>query len=63
MMSLYPEVAQHAQAEIDSVVGRDRIPNLADRDSLLYLEALLQEIMRVSPPVPLGEKLISTNLR
>jgi cytochrome P450 len=55
MMSLYPEVAQRAQAEIDSVVGRDRIPNFVDRESLPYVEALLQEVMRTSPPAPLGE--------
>ncbi|KAJ1302232.1 hypothetical protein OPQ81_001053 [Rhizoctonia solani] len=54
MLALYPEVAQQAQSEIDSVVGRGRLPDFTDRDSLPYMEALLQEIMRVSPPTPLG---------
>ncbi|CAE6436395.1 unnamed protein product [Rhizoctonia solani] len=54
MMALYPEVAQRAQAEIDSVVGRGRLPDFTDRESLPYVEALLQELMRMSPPTPLG---------
>jgi cytochrome P450 len=55
MMALYPEVAQRAQAEIDSVVGRGRLPDFTDRESLPYVEALLQELMRMSPPTPLGK--------
>ncbi|CAE6500017.1 unnamed protein product [Rhizoctonia solani] len=54
MMALYPDCAQRAQAEIDSVVGRGRIPDFTDRESLPYVEALLQEVMRVSPPSSLG---------
>ncbi|CAE6357824.1 unnamed protein product [Rhizoctonia solani] len=54
MMALYPEVAQRAQAEIDTVVGRGRLPGFTDRESMPYMEALLQELMRVSPPTPLG---------
>ncbi|KAB5588194.1 hypothetical protein CTheo_8365 [Ceratobasidium theobromae] len=54
MMCLYPEVARRAQEEIDAVVGRDRIPNFTDRESLPYVEAILQEVMRMSPPAPLG---------
>lgn len=54
MLALHPEVAKEAQAEIDSVVGRDRIPELCDRDSLPYMEATLQEVMRMCPVVPLG---------
>lgn len=40
---------QKAQAEIDSVVGRDRLPTLADRFKLPYFEALCMEIHRVYP--------------
>ncbi|CAE7102644.1 unnamed protein product [Rhizoctonia solani] len=54
MVCLYPEVARKAQAEIDSVVGRERIPSLEDRPSLPYTDALVQEIMRMFPPIPLG---------
>ncbi|CAE6410687.1 unnamed protein product [Rhizoctonia solani] len=54
MMALYPDLAERAQAEIDSVVGRGRIPDFTDRESLPYVEALLQEVMRISPPSSLG---------
>ncbi|CUA68275.1 O-methylsterigmatocystin oxidoreductase [Rhizoctonia solani] len=54
MIALYPDLAQRAQSEIDSVVGRNRIPDFTDRESLPYVEALLQEVMRISPPASLG---------
>ncbi|CAE6512419.1 unnamed protein product [Rhizoctonia solani] len=54
MASLYPEIAQKAQAEIDSVVGRERILGLQDRSSLPYTDAMVQEVMRMCPPVPLA---------
>lgn len=35
-MLSYPEVLMKAQKEIDSVIGTDRLPTMADRDSLPY---------------------------
>jgi hypothetical protein len=54
LLSLNPESAQRAQAEMDTVIGRERIPELRDRDDLPYMEAVLQEVMRMCPVVPLG---------
>lgn len=54
MASLYPEVTKKAQAEIDAVVGRERIPSLHDRPLLPYTDAMVQEVMRMCPPVSLG---------
>lgn len=54
-MAVHPGVAHKVQQEIDEIVGRDRIPNLADRDYLPYLDAVLQEALRIAPPLPLGE--------
>lgn len=34
------------QEEIDRVVGSDRLPDFTDRDSLPYLECVIQESMR-----------------
>ncbi|KAF9244242.1 cytochrome P450 [Melanogaster broomeanus] len=48
-----PEVQKRAQAEIDDVVGMDRLPNFDDRPSLPYVEAVLRETMRMYPIVPL----------
>ena len=42
----YPDVYRKAQEEIDCVIGRDRLPELSDRASLPYLEALVMELYR-----------------
>jgi cytochrome P450 len=54
-MVLFPEVQEKAQAEIDAVVGKDRLPTFGDRDALPYIEAIICETMRWNPPVPLGK--------
>lgn len=53
-MALYPEVLQKAQKEIDSVVGTNRLPNFDDRENLPYVEALIKEVLRWHPVVPMG---------
>ncbi|KAG2066224.1 cytochrome P450 [Suillus decipiens] len=45
-MTLFPDVQKKAQAEIDAVIGPDRLPSFADRDSLPYTEALVKEVFR-----------------
>jgi len=54
-MVLFPEVQEKAQAEIDAVVGKDRLPTFGDRDALPYIEAIICETMRWNPPVTLGK--------
>ncbi|KAG1785858.1 cytochrome P450, partial [Suillus plorans] len=53
-MVLYPEVQKRAQAEIDSVVGKERLPTFEDRASLPYIEAVMRETWRWQPVAPLG---------
>ncbi|OAX35253.1 cytochrome P450 [Rhizopogon vinicolor AM-OR11-026] len=53
-MTLFPDVQKKAQAEIDAVVGPDRLPSFADRDSLPYVEALTKEVLRWNAVVPTG---------
>ncbi|PCH45080.1 cytochrome P450 [Wolfiporia cocos MD-104 SS10] len=53
-MMIYPDVLKKAQEEIDRVVGRSRLPDFEDRDSLPYLECLVKETYRWSCPLPLG---------
>ncbi|QRV86908.1 cytochrome P450 family protein [Ceratobasidium sp. AG-Ba] len=53
-MTLYPEVQARAQAEIDQVVGSNRLPEMEDRASLPYLECVLKEVLRWQTVVPLG---------
>ncbi|KDQ54081.1 hypothetical protein JAAARDRAFT_196846 [Jaapia argillacea MUCL 33604] len=53
-MTLFPEVQQKARSEIDTVVGNDRLPSLADREHLPYIDALVKEVLRWHPVAPLG---------
>ncbi|KAJ7723816.1 cytochrome P450 [Mycena metata] len=50
----YPHVQAKAQAEIDAVVGTNRLPTFEDRDSLPYIEAICKELYRWLPIVPLA---------
>ncbi|EAU84016.2 cytochrome P450 [Coprinopsis cinerea okayama7 len=45
-LSLFPEVQKKAQAEIDAVVGSDRLPTFEDRQNLPYINALVSEVLR-----------------
>ena len=53
-MALYPEVQKKAQAEIDSVIGPNRLPDFHDRPSLPYINAVVKESSRWNLVIPLG---------
>ena len=53
-LTLYPEVQKRAQAELDSVVSRDRLPTFDDRLRLPYIEALCKEVLRWKMVTPMG---------
>ncbi|EMD36023.1 hypothetical protein CERSUDRAFT_138759 [Gelatoporia subvermispora B] len=53
-MALYPEKQKLAQAEVDAVIGVDRLPTIYDRGSLPYVEAVIKETMRWQPALPLS---------
>jgi len=53
-MIQYPETLAKAQAEIDRVVGSERLPTFSDRPSLPYVDAIFSETLRWGTPVPLG---------
>lgn len=53
-MAVNLDAQRKAHAEIDRVIGSKRLPALADRDSLPYLEAIYREVLRLRPPFPLG---------
>ena len=54
-MVLHPEVQVKAQAEIDNVIGRDRLPTFEDRPNLPYVDALVKEVLRWGPVAPMGK--------
>lgn len=54
----FPEVQKKAQAELDEVVGRHRLPTFADYDRLPYIRAICKESLRWKTVDPLGEFLL-----
>ena len=52
-MALNPDVQQKVQAELDSVVGRERLPNMMDKSSLHYTNATIDEIHRICTVIPM----------
>ena len=53
-MTLYPEVQRKAQAEIDKIIGKSRLPDFSDESALPYVQAVLKEVLRWHPVTPLG---------
>jgi cytochrome P450 len=53
-MALHPEVQAKAQADIDRVVGKDRLPDFSDRAALPYLDAITRETHRWHPVFPMS---------
>ncbi|KAJ7625699.1 cytochrome P450 [Roridomyces roridus] len=49
-----PEAQSKAQAEIDSVIGGDALPTFEDRDSLPYVSALINEVLRWNNVTPMA---------
>ncbi len=58
-MCLHPDVQRRAQAEIDEKVGRDRLPSFDDMEALVYVKAVMKEVLRWAPVTPIGEDAMS----
>ncbi|THU99940.1 cytochrome P450 [Dendrothele bispora CBS 962.96] len=54
MLIHHPEVQARAQAELDSVIGTTRLPDFSDRENVPYIEAILNETLRMYPVTPLA---------
>jgi len=53
-MVLNPEARKKAQEELDRVVGKNRLPDFSDKENLPYIDALMKELLRWNPPLPLS---------
>ncbi|KAI0294613.1 cytochrome P450 [Multifurca ochricompacta] len=53
-MVAFPQVQRRAQAELDAVVGRSRLPTFTDAPHLPYVRAVVREVLRWRPPIPFG---------
>jgi len=60
-LAMYPEVQKKAQAEIDAVIGPNRLPDFDDRSFLPYINAVIKESMRWNLVVPLALPHMATN--
>jgi len=54
LMIVHPGAQQKAQEELERVLGRNRLPNLDDRELLPYTSALVKEVLRWYPVLPFG---------
>ena len=52
-MLLHPEIQSKVQAELDQVVGKSRPLMESDIQSMVYLPAVVKEVLRLHPPGPL----------
>ncbi|KIJ42502.1 hypothetical protein M422DRAFT_171007 [Sphaerobolus stellatus SS14] len=53
-MILYPEVQKKAQQEIDDILGFQRLPQVANMDTLPYVMGVCKEALRCHPLLPTG---------
>jgi len=53
-MAVFPSVQAKAQAEVDRVVREDRMPDWTDENSLPYVSALVNELLRWRSVTTLG---------
>ncbi|KAF5353990.1 hypothetical protein D9756_007074 [Leucocoprinus leucothites] len=56
-----PEIQEKAQKELDSVLEGSRLPELEDRPSLPYIDAIAKESMRWHPVLPMGVPHMATD--
>lgn len=50
----HPKIQAKAQAELDAVLGSERLPTIADRPSLPYVHAIVKELGRYYTVNPFG---------
>lgn len=51
LLAQHPEVRAKLQAEVDSVIGRERLPTAADLERLSYTEQVVNEALRLYSPI------------
>ena len=59
-MALNPDIQRKAQAELDAVIGPDRLPDHNDRASLPYIDAIAKESLRWQNVLPFSLPHLST---
>lgn len=52
-MTLHPDIQSKVQVEIDRIVGQSRTMTESDVSEMIYLPAVVKEVLRLHPPGPL----------
>ncbi|KAF9491318.1 cytochrome P450 [Pleurotus eryngii] len=60
LIPAYPEIQAKAQAELDRIVGRDRLPSVEDERNMPYIHAIVKEVERCHNPFWLGTPHVNT---
>jgi cytochrome P450 len=61
-MTLYPEAQRRAQQEIDAITKPGCLPTFEDAETYPYITAMVHEVLRWNPNIPLGEYELMTQL-
>jgi cytochrome P450 len=62
-MAAYPRVQAKAREEVDGLADATKLPTLDDRPILPYVNAIIKELLRWRPPIPLGKGCLSSFVR
>lgn len=54
LLGAHPNIQKIARAELDRVVGSQRLPTFADEDALPYIRAMVKEVLRMRPVTTIG---------
>jgi cytochrome P450 len=61
LLGSHPEILQRARAEVDQELGSD-IPDLERLERLSYLGQVIDEALRLYPPIHIGNRIAATDL-
>ena len=53
-MVLNPKAMKKAQEELDRVIGKEELPDYSHKERLPYIDALVKEVLRWNPPLPIS---------
>ncbi|XP_006862546.1 PREDICTED: cytochrome P450 2J2-like [Chrysochloris asiatica] len=53
-LTMYPEIQEKVQAEIDRVIGQSQQPSTAHREHMPYTHAVIHEVLRMGNIIPLN---------
>ncbi|KAF2027348.1 putative O-methylsterigmatocystin oxidoreductase [Setomelanomma holmii] len=53
-LAKFPEAQRQAHAELDRIIGDNRIPTFDDEDALQFIRATVKEVLRIRPVTKIG---------